>query len=409
MIRPWYGGRRIAFVPVSNSQVDSSLPPNFQDLVWRRAFFDPDPATGVDRSLQTYIRTVSSGYAHIDGQVLRPVVVNGVDAMGAAINALSPNHTFDVVVAVLPHGFGPHRGGWAWWDMPEQNGIRDWCRVALFQDPNFTMRQNVGVWAMEVLHAATHVGDLYNVSPGAGQFDVMACACGTHPSTNTKSTMGWLHSGAIGTHSIGTSATYTLHALSLPQPPPPGRLTAVSVKSLDSPGRFVIEARLRTDAYETPGAISAGIPAEGVVVYEVQGITQVFLRRSGMGVGASFSDASEGLTLRVTSGVEGGFRVSISSRATKLCNELFSRIEALRLAIDHESDFNIRKQLISALARAIEDFRELNCVIRPKVSSDVDLAVVFAPLDDGGGETGGETTPGKMAGRRTTSRRPASG
>lgn len=385
------------------------LPPNFQDHVWRRAFFDPDPAIGVDRSLQAYIRTVSSGYAHIDGQVLQPVVVNGVDTMGAAINALPPNHTFDVVVAVLPHAFGPHRGGWAWWDMPEQNGIRDWCRVALFQDPNFTMRQNVGVWAMEVLHAATHVGDLYNVSPGAGQFDVMACACGTHPSSNTKSTMGWLHSGAIRTHPVGTSAMYTLHALSLPQPPPPGRVTAVSVKSVDSPGQFVIEARLRTDVYEMPGAISSGIPAEGVVVYEVQGVTQVFLRRSGMGAGASFSDSTEGLTVRVTSLVEGGYRVSISSRATKRCNELFKQIEALRLAIDHESDINLRKQLISALARAMEEFRELNCVIRPRVASDVDLAPIFAPPDaGGGGGAGGGRTPGKKA-KRTTGRREASG
>jgi hypothetical protein len=379
MIKPWYGGRRIAFVPVSNSQVDNTLPPNFQDQVFRRAFYDPDPATGVDRSLQQYIRAVSSGYAHIDGEVLRPVVTNGVDTMGAAINALPANHTFQVAVAVLPHAFGPHRGGWAWWDMPEQNGINDWCRISLFQDPTFTMRQNIGVWAMEVLHSTTHVGDLYNVSPAPGQYDVMACSCGTHPSTNTKSTMGWLHSGAIRQHAIGTTATYTLHALSLPQPPPPGRVTAVSIKSLDSPGQFVIEARLRTDVYETPGALSQGIPAEGVVVYEVQGVTQVFLRRSGMAAGASFSDATEGLTVRVTSAVEGGFRISITSRATKRCSELFQQIEALRDAIEHETDINLRKQLISALARAMAEYRELNCVIRPRVISDVDLAPVFAP------------------------------
>jgi hypothetical protein len=406
MIKPWYGGRRIAFVPVSNSQVDSTLPPGFQDQVWRRAFYDPEPATGVDRSLQQYIRTVSSGYANIDGEVLRPVVANGPDTMGAAINALPPNHSFQVAVAVLPHAFGQHRGGWAWWDMSEQNGITDWCRIALYQDPIFTMRQNIGVWAMEVLHSTTHVGDLYNVSPAPGRYDVMACSCGTHPSTNTKSTMGWLHAGAIRQHPIGTSATYTLHALSLPQPPPPGRLTAVSITSLDSPGQFVIEARLRTDAYETPGTLSQGIPAEGVNVYEVQGVTQVFLRRSGMSAGSSFSDATEGLTVRVTGQVDGGFRVSVTSRATKRCSELFQQIEALREAIEHETDINIRKQLISALSRAMNEYRALNCVIRPRVESDVDLSPIFAPPsgDNTLGVSGKPPRPRTTKGKRTAKR-----
>jgi hypothetical protein len=405
MIRPWYGGRRIAFVPVSNSQVDTTLPSGFQDQVWRRAFYDPDPTTGVDRSLQAYIRTVSSGYAHMDGDVLRPVVANGVDTMGAAINALPANHTFDVAVAVLPHAFGQHRSAWAWWDATEQNGIRDWCRIALFQDPTFTMRQGVGVWAMEALHSSTHVGDLYNVSPAPGPFDVMACSCGTHPSTNTKSTMGWLHSGAVRPHAIGTSATYTLHALSLPQPPPPGRVTAVSVKSLDTAGQFVIEARLRTDVYETPSTLSSGIPSEGVVVYEVQGVTQVFLRRAGMGAGASFSDSTEGLTVRVTSRVDGGFKVSITSRATKRCTELLQQIEALREAIEHETDINLRKQLISALARAMNEFRVLNCVIRPRIDSDVDLAPIFAPPDAGAAPGGGGGTAPKPPRPRTPRKR----
>ena len=404
MLKPWYGGRRIAFVPVSNSQVDINLPPGFADQVWRRAFFDPDPATQVDRSLQAYIRTVSSGYAHIDGAVLPPVVANGVDTMGAAINALPPNHSYDLAVAVLPHASGPHRGGFAWWDNAERNGINDWCRVALYQNTGFTTRQGVGVWAMEVLHSATHIGDLYNVSPSADGFDVMSCSCGTHPSANTKAAMGWLHLGALRAHQVGTSATYTLHAGGLPQPPPPGRLTAVTIKSIDSAGYFLVEARMRNDTYEMPGMISSGIPVEGVVVYEIQGLTQVFLRRTGLVAGGSFSDPTEGLTVRVTSAVEGGFRISITSRRAKRCAELLKQIEILREAIDLETDIHLRKQLISALTRAMNEYRELGCVVRPVLDTDVDLARTFAPLERSAPGGGSGSKAGR--GRAGTAGRP---
>jgi hypothetical protein len=77
-----------------------------------------------------------------------------------------------------------------------------------------------------------------------------------------------------------------------------------------------------------------------------------------MGVGGSFSDASEGLTVRVTSAVDGGFRISVTSRATKRCADLLKQIEFLRVAIANEADIHLRKQLISALARAMAEFRE---------------------------------------------------
>jgi hypothetical protein len=360
VLKPWSSGRQVAFVPVSNSQVDGALPDDFALQVAERAFFDPD-ASGVDRSLQAYVRAVSSGWAHIDGQVLPAVVSNGTDVTRAAIDSLPANHSYVCVVAVLPHSTGPHRGGFAWWEAAERNGITDFARVALFTDPLFSTRQGIGVWAMEVLHAVTHFGDLYNVTPHPGRFDVMACNCGTHPSTHTKAAMGWLHSGAVRSHPVGSSASYTLHAASFPQPPPPGRLTAVSVPSQKSADHYLIEARLRTDIYETPGFVSQGIPSEGVVVYEVGGTLEVYLRASGLGVGESAQIADEGLSVRVTGSVDGGFRVSVASRASARCAELSKQIEALRDAIEGETDVNLRKQLLAALGRALREFRALNC------------------------------------------------
>jgi hypothetical protein len=380
MLKPWSSGRQIAFVPVSNSKVDGVLPDNFSQEVAQRAFFDPD-ATGLDRSLQAYIRAVSSGWAHIDGQVLPAVVSNGTDVTRAAIDSLPANHNYVCVVAVLPHAFGQHRGGFAWWDAAERNGITDFARISLFTDPSFGTRQGVGVWAMEVLHAVTHFGDLYNVSPHPGRFDVMACSCGTHPSSHTKAAMGWLHAGAVKSHPLGTNASYTLHAASLPQPPPPGRVTAVSVKSQDSPDHYLIEARFGTDVYERPGAISQGIPSEGVVVYEVGGTLEIYLRASGLGVGESFQIAEEGLSVRVTGAVDGGLRVSVKSRASARCAELAKQIEALRDAIEGEDDINIRKQLLSALSRALQEFRALNCV-RTARATPILLTDLLSPVSD---------------------------
>jgi hypothetical protein len=380
MLKPWLSGRQIAFVPVSNSQVDTVLPDDFRDQVARRAFFDPDGG-GVDRSLQAYIRAASSGWAHVDGQVLPAVVSNGPDVTGKAIDSLPANHSYVCVVAVLPHAFGQHRGGFAWWDAAERNGITDFARVALFTDPSLGTRQGVGVWAMEVLHAITHFGDLYNVSPHPGRFDVMACSCGTHPSSHTKSAMGWLHAGAVKSHPVGTSASYTLHAASLPQPPPPGRVTAVSVPSQESADHYLIEARFETDVYETPGAISQGIPSEGAVVYEVGGTLEIYLRASGLGVGESFQIADEGLSIRVTGAVDGGLRVSVTSRASARCAELAKQIEALRDAIDGEDDINIRKQLLAALSRALREFRALNCA-RTDIDTPVFLTDLLSPVSD---------------------------
>ena len=66
MHRPWLGPRRVAFVPVIRP-VDAAVPDDLVAQVERRVFYDPDPATGADRSLRTYIRTVSGHRADLEG------------------------------------------------------------------------------------------------------------------------------------------------------------------------------------------------------------------------------------------------------------------------------------------------------------------------------------------------------
>ncbi len=98
----------------------------------------------------------------------------------------------------------------------------------------------------------------------------MACRCGTHPSTFTKWKLGWLDPSDIVTAPAYTASTFTLHALELLQPPPPGRVTAVRIPSTISQRYFLVEARLRIDPYDRPtSGISSGIPGEGVVIYEI--------------------------------------------------------------------------------------------------------------------------------------------
>lgn len=364
MTRTWNGCRRIAFIPVFNTQIDQQPPVNWAEQIRARAFFDPDPNTGIDRSLQHYIQTVSSGLAYITGTVFPTVAAPDEDTVGAGLMSLPASHGFDFAVIVLPHSMGPHRGGFAWMGAAPVNGISDFARVAMFTDQVLSQRQNIGVWAMELLHIVTHFGDLYNVSPQLNRYDVMACSCGTHPSAHTKSHMGFLTGDAIRIHPMGQSLSYTLHAVSLPQPPPSWRTTAVRVKSRQTPGHFIIEARIGTDDYDSASIVSSGIPGNGVIVYEVQGETELYLRTSSpLGVGDSFEDSDEGLQVIVGSNEPGGFTIRVRTEGVDKCTQLAEQIKLLQTQIDLETDFFQKKQLISALVKTQAEFRTLHCLI----------------------------------------------
>jgi hypothetical protein len=364
MIRSWNGRRRVAFIPVWNRLVESEPPANWVQRVRSRAFFEPNPTVGIDRSLQRWIQTASSGRAYIEGTVFPTVVSDDADTVGAGLNSLPASHGFDYAMIILPHSVGPHRGGFAWWDTAPVNGISKFARVAMFDDMALGLAQNVGVWAMELLHIVTEFGDLYNVSPQLNRFDVMACSCGTHPSAHTKSRIGWLDDTSIRTHPLGNSRGYTLHAVSLPQPPPPWRASAVRIQSKESPGHFVVEARMPTDVYDGASSISDGISSEGVIVYEVRGDTELYLRTPvALQPGQRFEDSDEGLAVTVGGTEEGGFSIRVQSEGVDRCKQLAEEIKLLRVQIEIETDVFRRKQLISALTKALKAFRANHCLV----------------------------------------------
>jgi hypothetical protein len=380
MIRPWIGSRRIAFIPVWNRRIDAPPPEDWIEQVRARVFYDPDDITGIDRSLQRYVQSASSGIAYIEGEIFPVVEAEDDDTVGAGLASLPVSHNYDYAVIILPHSVGQHRGGFAWFDGPATNGISNFARVAMFADPNLTDRKTLGVWMMEVLHITTSFGDLYFTNPMLGSFDVMACSCGTHPSAHTKFQIGWLHSNAIRTHALGTSRTHILHAISLLQPAPFWRTSAIRVPSRTTNGHFLIEARLRNDVYESNSAVSSGIPNEGVIVYEVQGTTELYLRTpSALNVGDVFEDADEKLKVRVSAAELGGFSVNINAGSVQRCQELANQIDALAQSLELENDSFARKQILSALQRARGDFRRLGCLLIHDPATEVFASRFFGP------------------------------
>ncbi len=370
MPEPWIGTKRVAFIPVSNRQVDTTVPNDFRDQVYRRAFLDPDPAEQEDNSLKGYIHQVSSGRARLTGHVFPPVVANDADVISAGLESLPhidigffeiPIHGFDFGVMVLPHSFGLHRGGYAWYPGDAVNGVSYYARVALFDDQTLSTPQNIGVWAMEVLHMICRFGDLYFSSPPMGRFDVMSCACGTHPSVYTKNQFGWVRDNAIATHPIGASREYALSAVSYTQPPAPGRVTAVRINAQADSSYYMVEARNRTDRFENPSAVSSGIPAEGVIVYHVRDTTDLVLEETGLTAGNQHQDPDEDFTVLVQEAIPGGYRIRVASRPTLLCRRLRASEEALEQLLEIEQDIATRKQLISALAKVRAQIRQLGC------------------------------------------------
>jgi len=302
---PWVGSRRVAFVPVINRQVDAGVPPGFRDTVVRRVFGDFDPVTQVDRALRRYISTVSYGRAALSAQVTDPVEAANPDTMGAALRSIPSGHDFDACCAVLPSG-GPDRTGFAWWHGDEVNGFQSFARVNL--------AEGLGVWAMELVHCLGDFADLYNTNPHLAGFDNMACSCGTHPTVHTKMHLGWLAESAASTKSTPGTQSFDLHAVGLPQPAPQGRRMAVRIPGRDGGNQYMVEARLRSDQYDRPSFASAGVPSEGVIVYEVAGKTEVYLRTpNALGVGDTFTASGDDrLEVSVTGQLVNGFTVAVT-------------------------------------------------------------------------------------------------
>lgn len=361
IIVPWVGTQRIAIVPVFKTGFDPPPPPDWEYQITSRVYYDPDPLTGLDRSLQNFIQALSYGQATISGDLF-PAVWSATDEINIpAMNSLPAGHGYTHLLAVLPHSDGPNRGPFAFWDQPPVNGITAWARVGLYDDPGFIFRQLVGVWGMETLHMTTKYADLYKVNPNLGRYDVMADAFSSvHASAHTKQSMGWLQKGNIQLLRGGT-ATVNLQAIGLPQPPPPDRATAIEIRSNAGTSSFMAEARIRCDQYERGNGPNQGIPKEAVIVYEVFATTTVFLR-GVIGVGdPPFVNATEGLSISVKAAIPGGFTISVHKDVNPQCAVIKSQIADFEVDLKTEKDPNERKKILQEIGHLRAQAKNLGC------------------------------------------------
>jgi hypothetical protein len=370
MVDRWVGTRRVAFIPaiVNDTRYPPAFrppPPEWAALIKQRLYFDPDPVSGLDRSLRTYYHTISYGRASLDAHVFEPVVVahsHCAKQTDDAINATPGIEQFEYACVVFTGGAHPC-DGWAFYrnppfyfspHRPGTNHLQNWCYLS--------MDAPLGVWAMELLHCITAFGDLYNTTPHPGGYDEMACNCGTHPSTYTKLSLGWLDPTTVTTFT-GANGLFTLHALALLQPPTPGRVAGVMVPSVKGTHYYLLEARLRVDAYERQTAnVSTGIPAEGVVVYEVHeddpiGSPLRLRTPVALNVGQALHLDEEALEIQVLDVVPGGFRISVARGDNPECAALRREIAViqqevvnLETVLRRETDLNRQK----VTARLIE-------------------------------------------------------
>ena len=300
---PWVGVRRVAIVPVIDLQVDQEPPPDWEYQVRKRAFYDPQAGTGLDQSFQHYLQANSYGKAILEGEVFPLVKAPNAEVNIPAMNSLPRGHGYKYLLAVLPHEAGQDRGGHAFAHTAEVNGITGWARVAMFTNPLMREPQPIGVWAQELLHLLCELFE----HPNLPKYDFMdggGARLNVHASATTKGLFGWLPKGIVDHAESGLNVN--LHALGQVQPPPPDRVTAVRIPSQRSSNQFYVEARLRTDPYDSM------VPAEGVLVYEVAETVKVNLLTSpALKKGQTFNNTDEGLRVTVNDLLDGGFAVSI--------------------------------------------------------------------------------------------------
>jgi hypothetical protein len=351
MARSWNGPARFLFIPliVEGRPGYDPPPPEYREFIRRRLYFDPDPRTHEDRSLASYINSISYGLASLDATVSRPITLNNLgdedNPTLLAIYAQPDAHLFEYVSVVYP----PNRRG-------AGSGMAQKGRIQFSppRSPNRTKARSrfrhdapIGVWAMEVLHNVTEIGDYYNGFSHPERFDVMAKAeAATHPSSYTKLEAGWLDPEMVPMHQGGMQV-YTLHAIGLPQPPPGGRVAGIRVRSSGSNRYLIIEARLRSDRWDRGFSGSLGIPSEGVVIYEFAPESAPWPRLevpgpwpplqlrtpTALAVGEDFVHEDTKTTVRVRSATAGGFVVEVATNdvAVPFVQELREATAAARI------------------------------------------------------------------------------
>src|SRR6185437_10562152 len=309
----WLGRKKLAFIPLSrtNAQPPDVIPPDWSDQIMQRLFFNP--VGGADRSVRGYFHTISSGLADLDVIVLPAQTIAGQDiaptALEATMGAQLRSEGFDGAAIVMLGGPG---GG-------------ETAQLSNFAWSRFSMSDNLANWVGELLHQ-TNLCDLpdlfdfagnYPSGDNMGPFDQEAGYQATHLSGWTKRAVGWLDPSTVAQHPGGL-AEYTLHSVSLIQPPPTGRIAAIQIGA-EVP-YLMVEARLQADQFDI------NIPNEGVIVYRVQttdplGNAQfdlaplALLTKTALTAGQSFR--TDGVTIDVGAAVlGGGFSIQVETIET---------------------------------------------------------------------------------------------
>jgi hypothetical protein len=365
----WLGREKLAFIPLSrtNIQPPDVIPPDWPGQIMQRLLFDPatdpttgDPIPGADRSVRAYFHTVSSGLADLDVVVLpaQTIAEENVppDALEATMGTQLRSEGF-VGAAIVMLG-GPGGGS------TSQLSNFAWSRFCLSDD--------LGAWVGEILHQ-TNLCDLPDLFDFAGQypsgenmgpFDQEAGYQATHLSAWTKRAVGWLDPATVAPHPGGV-AEYTLHAVSLIQPPPTGRIAAVQIGA-EVP-YLMIEARLQADQFDI------NIPNEGVIVYRVQttdplGHAQndtaplALLTKTALRAGQSFT--TDGATIDVGGVVlGGGFSIQVKTPKTDPCPGLLKAIQDRFNELDEVPGPSVseRKKIIQEIDQFRNQANQLGC------------------------------------------------
>lgn len=313
----WIERKKLALVPLfrPNAHPPDQIPADWSNEILRRVLFDPDPMTGADRSLRTYIQKASSGRADLDAVVMprQDVDLQDVppDHLEGQLGSQLRNQGFDAAAIVMlgGRGAGTSRGFWA----------------------RFVMAEPLGTWAMEFMHILTGFKDIRpfpsdvdspNGEGNISAFDEMGANGGMHPTVYTKVGISWLDASAIAQHT-GRVASYDLHAVGLAQPPPSGRWTAIRIGT--GIPYLMVEARMMVDQFESKSTLESGIGSQGVIVYRVQTSSHLGIRENNrlpvflltptaLTAGQTFT-SDTGVTVQVGNALPGGFSVNIDDPA----------------------------------------------------------------------------------------------
>jgi hypothetical protein len=366
---PWLGIQKIAVVPTFNTQFDAPAPPDWDYLVMSRVLYDPDPSSGIDRSLRAYINALSYGQAILNVQQFPHAFSNGPAVIEAAWQSLPSGHDCPYVLCVIPWADGDsNRIGF--FETVGQNGVVAVARVAMYDILPIRRRQTTGVWAMEVLHAMVGWPDLYKAhGTKMDDWDNMTYNAGTHSCAHLKLRPGWLAPTDIANHS-GPQHDYALQSLSI-MPPPPGRFAAVRIRSTRTGNVFMAEARLRSDVYERgfapltgpPAKEFRGLPGEGVIVYQTHDNLQETIFMGGpLSVGQSYHNADEGFTVNVLQSIDGGMTIRVTMAPDPRCPHILDQIKQIDELIQDETDLQVLKALRQQRKILHDQAVQLNCL-----------------------------------------------